>query len=65
MSPILKAELNNIMDCFTGADGGVTFFKVKCGLEDLEKQGKKGDIEAREILKTVTRFSQLINVLSK
>ena len=64
----LKEEFNNIIDCFTCADGGALFLQFKFGLEALDKQvkdGREGKEAAAELLLLVERFSNLINVVGK
>ena len=58
-----KEYLDNILDCFGGADGGVSFAKFRYAVEDLEKQAMGGDVSAKRIIEVVRQFSKLINVL--
>ena len=58
-----KEYLDNVLDCFGGADGGVSFVKFRYAVEDLEKQAMGGDVSAKRIIEVVRQFSKLINVL--
>ena len=55
-----KEAFRNILDTFTGADGGVKFIKFRAHLEDIEK---RNDVDSKKVLKIMTDFSKLINVL--
>lgn len=65
MRPETDRHINNILDCFTGADGGVAFFKLKVLLEDLDAQAAAGDVPAGQLIGIVTAFSRLIDVATK
>lgn len=60
------AELNDdfqtILDTFSGADGGISFVKLRVLLEEIERKSISGDVYAEEILKVVKRFRRLIDV---
>lgn len=58
----MSPEMRNILDTFTGADGGVRFVKLKCFVEALEQQASNGDAASKELLQIVNRFSKLIDV---
>jgi len=60
----LKKDLDNIVDVFTAVDGGVSFAKVKFGLEDIELQAIVGDEASEEIMIIVAKFSKLLNILA-
>ena len=61
----VKENLDNILDCFGGADGGISFVNFKFTLEALEIQSNNGDENAKEILLLVDRFSTLINLIGR
>jgi len=63
--PHLKRHFFNILDCFTGVDGGGRFFNLKVMLEILDKRAEEGDEAAAETLETVARFSRLIDTASR
>jgi hypothetical protein len=65
MTPDIETAYRNILDLFTGADGGVRFVKWKSLIESLDKQAEIGDKSAKEVLKTVILFSRLINIANK
>lgn len=62
---IVKDSMDNILDCFGGADGGISFIKLKIMLTDIEKKHLEGDQCAGEILIVLHRFSNLIDVAKK
>jgi hypothetical protein len=62
MKPEYKKVLDNILDTFTGSDGGVKFLQFKLMLDALSKQEDEGDLSARAILGIMIQFSKLIDV---
>jgi hypothetical protein len=59
----LDDAFNNILDCFTGADGGGAFMDLKLLIEDLERQAiEDNDAAAAEVIQSVFRFNSLINI---
>jgi hypothetical protein len=64
-SSLYQSQLENILDCFTGADGGVSFMNLKILLEDMERQEAEGDEMASEVLKQFSNFSRLIDCAQK
>lgn len=59
----LDDAFQNILDCFTGADGGGAFIDFKILIEDLERQAiEERDVAAAEIIQSVYRFNRLINI---
>ena len=62
MTPELKQSFNNIMDCFTGADGGVAFVQLRYLLEDMDERARQGDEHAVAVLQTVYHMDRLIKV---
>jgi len=57
-----KAALDNIMDCFTGTDGGVSFVNLRFLLEGMEKEDTDS---AEAVLDIMRKFSRLIDVANK
>lgn len=57
-------HLSNIIDCFSGGDGGVKFALFNRALNQLDYQAVNGDKKADEILMIMVRFSKLISVLA-
>lgn len=55
-------EINNIMDCFAGADGGVAFVQFRGMMEQMKKEDSES---AREIEAVVRKFSKLSDIASK
>lgn len=61
-NPELQEHFDNILDTFSGADGGIRFVKFKWMLNDLEHQASSGDESAQKILDIVEQFSRMITV---
>jgi hypothetical protein len=55
----------NILDTFTGADGGVRFTKFFTGYNEFKRRAENGDKDAQEIILLVQRFSKLIDVFAR
>jgi len=60
-----QEALQNILDCMTGADGGVKFVLFRDNLEKLDKQAINGDTKAEQLLLIMIHFSKLIDILSE
>jgi len=60
-----KKDIDNIVDCFTGADGGIRFAMFLGAVDIIDKQAKNEDQSSKELIKIITRFSSLINTLTK
>jgi hypothetical protein len=65
MTKTLKKELDNIMDVFTGADGGVDFCKLRFALEEFEATALKGNAASLEIIGVVMKFSKLLDIIKE
>ncbi len=63
MSPERKAHLDNILDCMSGADGGIAFMKTKILIEELEKEDN--NTEAEKALSVISQFSKFITFATK
>ena len=61
----LDKAFYEILDCFSGADGGGAFIDLQNLIECLEKQSRHGDESAEKILKVVFQFSRLIEIAKK
>jgi hypothetical protein len=62
MRKATKNSLDCILDCMSGADGGVSFVMFQNFLNTLDAQAEAGDKDATEILKLVHRFATLITL---
>lgn len=60
-----QEAFQNIVDCFTGEDGGVKFTFVKKRFDEIDKTAIEGDKASQEIMEIMVRFSRLINVLGE
>ena len=55
----------NILDTFTGADGGIRFVNFKSMIEMLDKQAGDGDPSSEHLIQIMLQFSRLIDVANK
>lgn len=60
-----QLDLQDILDTFSGADGGVSFVLFRNLIDSLVEKEKNGDENATQILLLVTRFNRLIQIASK
>ncbi len=60
----LKKAVDDIMDVFTGADGGVAFVQFCAFINRMDELAKKNDRPAQELLKQVRGFHRLIKVVT-
>ena len=58
----MKEAIDDIMDTFGGADGGISFINLRTLLERVDKLCENGDTYAQEILETVYKFQRLIAI---
>jgi len=61
----IQELLEPTLECFSGADGGVSFIKLKVLLNEMQKKSNEGDTKATEILLVAKRFSKLIELVKK
>lgn len=61
----VKLAMDNILDTFTGADGGIKFVKLRSALDAFEIKAGTGDKASEKILEVVTNFSRLIDVIAR
>ena len=64
-NPILQKDINNIMDCFTGVDGGQRYLCLRGVVEALDQKATDGDTIAAECLSCIRKLSRLIDYSSK
>lgn len=65
MTPITEKAFQNILDCFTGADGGIAFINTKLLIEEIDKRAEEQTPDghaASQVIDVVLRFSKLIDV---
>lgn len=58
-------EVRDIMDCFNGSDGGVTFASLATILNKMNEDAEKGDKSAVEVLEIVERFANLVRLSTR
>lgn len=64
MKPI-REELQNILDCMTGVDGGVSFIELRVALDRYEEEAADGNEASAEVLNMVRRFSKMIDIVQR
>jgi len=58
-----QRHFDNILDTFTGSDGGVRFCYFKYFLEELDRRVvEEDDIDADKIIELMIRFSKFIDI---
>lgn len=62
MKTLYQQSFDNILDTFSGADGGGRFVMFKSMLEALSNQADEGDKAAGQLMEIVVRFSRLIDI---
>lgn len=60
-----KLATQNVLDTFTGADGGAGFVSFRHLIEDMETKAGNGDQSATEVIKILLRFSKLLDTAKK
>lgn len=65
MRPETENAVRKVLDCFSGADGGVGFHKFRLLIEEMDKKAQSGDYAAGEILTILTRFAKLLDVADR
>lgn len=58
----VQAAMDNVLDTFSGGDGGVRYVVFCQYVQQLDSQAESGDDAAKEILKVITRFSRLVDL---
>ena len=61
MTKETKAAFDNILNTFSGEDGGVKFLYLIIAVENFDKKAEKGDEAAKNIILTLIRFSRMID----
>lgn len=60
--PDVKADIDTILDCFGGADGGGGFVRLCRMLDRFADEAAQGDQASQELLLVVKRMARLINI---
>lgn len=60
-----KLAMENVLDTFTGADGGGHFMSFRHLIEDMESKVKAGDQAAEDVIKILLRFSKLLDTAKR
>jgi hypothetical protein len=58
----VKLYLDELTDCFSGADGGVTFINLRELLKGYAQQAREGDPAAQRLLEIFRQFSNLVYI---
>jgi len=56
-----KDALDNIVDCFSCANGGIHFLSVIQLIEEFDQRAEDGDKAAEQIIDVIYQFNRLIN----
>jgi hypothetical protein len=59
------SAFGNILQAFSGEDGGAGFIAIQHLVQVMDRQASEGDIAAEEIVTLVKRMSRLIDVAKK
>jgi hypothetical protein len=65
MRTTTKAAIDTTLDCFTGADGGVSFVRFSALVAAMDLKAAAGDDAAIKIIELVTRYARLIEVANR
>lgn len=57
-----KQALDYILDCFSGADGGVSYAYFQAMLNNLDQQAEAGDEKAQKVILILHQFAKMIEV---
>jgi len=60
-SPETKESFMKILDCMTGADGGVAFVKFRFLIEDFDRLALNGNEHAKRALESLKTVSRMID----
>ncbi len=63
--PITEAAWRNILDTFTGADGGVRFARLTFLLKHLDQTSSEDNPVTKDIMLIIRKMSKLIDVAQK
>lgn len=55
-------DVQTILDCFSGADGGVGFVGFMGLYAELKKRQSSGDITAGKVITVVRQFARLVRL---
>ena len=61
----LNPDTDYLLDVFGGADGGVSFARLKVFIAALEAQAAEGDSAAAELLQIQARYVQLVKIAQR
>jgi hypothetical protein len=61
----VQAAFDDILDTFSGGDGGVRFTNLLVLLRGLDERASQGDQSAQELIQIMLRFRRLIQVANK
>jgi hypothetical protein len=65
MRPKTKHELDTILDCMAGADGGVAFVRLREAIERWDQEAVDGNPASAEVIAIMSRFARLIDICNK
>ena len=62
LRPKTQKDFDNILDTFSGADGGIGFMGFRCLMEDMDAKAAKGDAGAAQVVAIMEKFSKLLDI---
>lgn len=69
MLPEHQEAFDNILECFSGADGCVSFINVKMVIEDMDRRAhdcsNQDGNDAYQVLACMRQFSKLIEIANR
>lgn len=60
-----QKDFDNILDVFSGGDGGIGFMSFRHLMEDMDAKAATGDAGAVQVVSIMERFSRLLDVAKK
>ena len=65
MRDATKLAMSKIMDCFTGADGGISYVQFRSMIETCDKKAEAGDKPAEILVGLMIHFSRMIEAAER
>lgn len=65
MRPNTAKEFRRILDCFSGADGGASFWATRQLVELMDERAAKGDKAAEGVIGVLHQFAQIVKIAGR
>jgi hypothetical protein len=65
MRPEVKKDFDDIVDCLTAADGGISFIMLRAFLDTFDTKAENGDKDAEQIVLIMRRFANVVRFAQK